>query len=66
MKKYLTLGILLLILAGCGNSTTEYANNKVLTDSSGCVFVARSGAGDTMFLRFIKELSKETCKFEVK
>jgi len=66
MKVFILLSTVL-ILTGCGgDNIPNYLKNKVVWDSQGCAFLLRKNLGDSMFLDFSKELSKDTCKFELK
>lgn len=67
LKLLITMASLLslVVLSGCSSTNTpNYLDGKMLKDMSGCVFIAKSNVGDTMFLRFSKELSDKSCEFK--
>ena len=63
MKKLI---LFCLFLSGCSSTgIPEYLDNKTVKDKQGCIFLIVENIGDTVFLKFIKELSESTCKFGV-
>jgi hypothetical protein len=62
MIKIASLVFVVVILSGC-SKVPDYVNEKVLHDNNGCAFTAHKNIGDTMFLRFSKKASRDTCEY---
>lgn len=56
---------IVIALSGCSFSPEpDKLNNTILYSKDGCAFYVRKNVGDTIFLSFMKEESKETCNFK--
>ncbi|MNQ26035.1 hypothetical protein D3C85_392600 [compost metagenome] len=60
--KLLSLLTICAITTACSD-IPDKLNNRILFDKEGCAFIVKKNVGDTVFLSFIKDSSKDSCKF---